>query len=124
MESGERGRALGTEDRGNRKYSEAWLLRRVSVPDAFFFFRDPESYTGRYAVSLDDLCEKFGLVPVESVEFHFRRSDIEKWIGRIIGDRSLAEMLAAVDRSLRGEELRAAVTMIIQGRLGELRRKL
>lgn len=96
------------------------VLRVVSVPDAFLFFVDAERYTGEFATSLAGLLEKLGKVPVESVEFHFGRGDFEKWVGRTLGDVELADRLRQIDRSIRGEELRAAIEERIRKRLEDL----
>jgi hypothetical protein len=95
------------------------VLRVVSVPDAFLFFADAEMYTGEFATSLTDLFRKLDRVPVQSVEFHFQRSDFEKWVGRTLGDQELADNLHQVDRLARGEELRSAMKKAIQKRLEE-----
>ena len=103
----------------NRENATSKVLRVVSVPDAFLFFANTEVYTGEFATSLPDLLRKLDRVPVQSVEFHFQRSDFEKWVGRTIGDQELAGKLHQVDRLVRGEELRVAVRNAIQKRLEE-----
>jgi hypothetical protein len=103
----------------SRENATSKVLRVVSVPDAFLFFIDVERYTGEFATSLPDLLRKLDRVPLQSVEFHFQRSDFEKWVGRTIGDQELAGKLHQVDRLVRGEELRVAVRNAIQKRLEE-----
>ncbi len=95
------------------------VLRVVSVPDAFLFFIDAERYTGEFATSLTDLLRKTDRVPLESVEFHFQRSDYVKWVGRTLGDEGLANKLHQIDRLARGEELRTAIKEAIRKRLEE-----
>jgi len=95
------------------------VLRVVSVPDAFLFFIDAERYTGEFATSLTDLLRKTDRVPLESVEFHFQRSDYVKWVGRTLGDEGLANRLHQIDKLARGEELRAAIKEAIRKRLEE-----
>ncbi len=104
---------------GSRENTSANVFRVVSVPDAFLFFANAELYTGELATSLPELLTKLDKVPLQSVEFHFQRSDFEKWVGRTLGDRELADKLHRIDRFARGEELRMAVKKAIQERLEE-----
>lgn len=104
---------------GSRDSTAAKVLRVVSVPDAFLFFANAEVYTGEFATSLTDLLKKLDKVPLQSVEFHFQRSDFEKWVGRTIGDNELAGKLHQVDRFARGEVLRDAVKKAIHEHLSE-----
>jgi hypothetical protein len=95
----------------------AEVLRVVSVPDAFLFFINAEKYTGEFATSLTGLLSKLDRVPLESVEFHFQRSDFEKWVGRTLGDQELADKLRGIGRGIRGEELRGSLREKIRKRL-------
>ena len=100
------------------------ILRTVSVPDAFLFFTDSQTYTGQFATSMADLCDKLDKIPLKSVEFHFQRGDFEKWIGTTLGDEDLAGKLKRIDRVMRGEELRIAIKEIVRKRLEELGRSV
>jgi hypothetical protein len=101
----------------SQEYTPARVLRVVSVPDAFLFFINAERYTGEFATSLTDLLVKLDKVPLESVEFHFQRSDFEKWVGRTLGDEDLSDRLHQIDRLARREELRTAIKEAIRKRL-------
>ena len=103
----------------SQEYAAARVLRVVSVPDAFLFFVNAERYTGEFATSLTDLLRKTDRVPLESVEFHFQRSDFERWVGRTLGDEGLANKLHQIDRLTRGEELKVAIKETIRKRLEE-----
>jgi hypothetical protein len=103
----------------SREFIAVNVSRAVSVPDAFLFFVDAQKYTGEFATSLTDLLSKLQRVPLESIEFHFRRGDFERWVGRAVGDEVLADRLRRIDRLMRGEELRAAIKETIRKRLGE-----
>jgi len=91
----------------------------VSVPDAFFFFMDSTRYTGHFAVSLLDFYDKINRVPVQSVEFHFRRSDLIKWIVDTIGDKELGSRIEQINPA-EGEDLKAKMQELIKTRLEEL----
>ena len=104
----------------SRENATTKVLRVVSVPDAFLFFANAEVYTGEFATSLTDLLRKLDRVPLEAVEFHFQRSDFEKWVGRTLDDQELADELRRVDRLVRGEELRSAMKKAIRKRLEDI----
>ena len=109
-----------TPSYNSQEYTATGVLRVVAVPDAFMFFANAEKYTGEFATSLTGLLGKLDKVPLESVEFHYRRGDFEKWVGRTLGDENLADKLRQIDRRLRGEELRTAIRETIRRRLEEL----
>lgn len=96
------------------------VVRRVSIPQSFLFFTDPEQYTGRLAQSLPELYDELGKVPIESVEFHFQRDDFDHWIQRVFGDEELAAEIRKIDKSLRGEKLRATLREAMLARVREL----
>ena len=98
----------------------AWILRTLSVPDGFFFFIDPQQYTGKFALSLSDFCTKLNAVPLKSIEFHFQQGDFERWIRVTLGDEELAERISRIDRSIHGEESRTLIQRIVEKRLEEL----
>jgi hypothetical protein len=91
----------------------------VAVPDAFFFFMDSTRYTGHFAVSLIDLFDKINRMPVQSLEFHFRRSDLVKWIANTIGDKELGNRIEQINPAA-GEHLKAKMKELIRTRLEEL----
>ena len=99
------------------------ILRIVSIPDAFLFFSGVEHYTGEFARSLTEFYDKLAKVPVEAVEFHFKRGDFEKWVGKTLGDSNLADSISRIDRALLGEELRTAMRDVVRKRLDELNPK-
>jgi hypothetical protein len=109
-----------SSDRSGQGNAASEALRTVGVPDAFLFFVSAERYTGEFATSLAGLFEKLGRVPLESVEFHFHRTDFAKWVGAILGDGVLAAELGQIDKVIQGEDLRTALREKIRKRLEEL----
>jgi Family of unknown function (DUF5752) len=99
------------------------LLRTVSTKEAFHFYTDIGQYYGQPATSLADFCEKLEIVPTKSIDFHFTRGDFEKWIRESIGDKYLANEIAKVDESLRGEELRKLIRGTVKNRLLGLKKE-
>jgi len=100
------------------------ILRRVPDSNGFFFFTGFGQYTGEYAVSLADFCQKLRTVDLKSVEFHSKRGDFDNWIRTTIGDPYLANEVKKVERNFNGEQLRAKLIQIVEARVNELRKIL
>ncbi|MGQ9461222.1 MAG: DUF5752 family protein [Candidatus Bathyarchaeaceae archaeon] len=97
------------------------ILRTVPIPEAFLFFTDIGQYTGEFAPSLSDFCEKLKTTPLKSIEFHFKRRDFERWVRETLGDEYLANRISKIDRSAQGEELRKTIQGIVKNRLNQLK---
>jgi alpha-amylase len=96
------------------------LLRSVSFEKGFHFFMDSMDYTGITAASLCEFEEKMKIVSAQSVEYHFRRQDFQRWINNVIGDAELATQIARLDTHLASENLRKELLKIVQKRLREV----
>lgn len=97
------------------------ILATIPPPEAFLFFTDIGGYTGELATCLSGFCEKLKTIPAESVRFHHRRGDFEKWIRGTLGDEYLAERISRIE-STQAEELRKKIERIVQMRLNQLKR--
>ena len=97
------------------------ILRSVPVQESFLFFLDVGQYTGEFAQSLGAFYEKISNVPLESLSFHFRRGDFEKWTREILGDAYLADRISRIDRSIQGEKLRTRLKGTVKRRLNQLK---
>jgi alpha-amylase len=93
------------------------ILRTVPIKEAFHFFMDIGQYTGKSATSLVDFSEKLKTVPPQSIEFHSKRGDFERWIRETLGDGYLANGINRIDKSAQGEALRAAIQRTVENRL-------
>jgi hypothetical protein len=100
------------------------ILRTVPYNNAFYFFTDIGQYSGELAVSLADFCQKIEKIGAESVDFHFKRRDFEKWIRKTVGDVDLANEISKIKKSIQGEELRVKIHQTVQRRLTELKKLL
>jgi len=102
------------------------IFRRVPDSNGFFFFTGFGQYTGVYAVSLADFCQKLRTVDLKSVEFHSKRGDFDNWIRTTIGILTLQTKLKKLkeERNFNGEQLRAALTRIVEARVNELKKNL
>jgi len=97
------------------------ILRTVPMHGAFLFFTDIGHYTGEFASSLTDFCEKLKKIPLSSIEFHHKRGDFERWIREMMGDEYLADEMSKIGRLTQGEELRTTIRKIVERRLYQLK---
>ena len=100
------------------------ILRTVPYNNAFYFFTGIGQYSGKFAVSLADFCEKIKRIDIKSVDFHFKRRDFQKWIRTTIGDAYLANKISGIRGQIQGEELRGQIHQTVEMRLTELKRLL
>lgn len=100
------------------------ILKEVDLSKAFYFFTDIGQYTGVYAKSLNDFCQKIKSVELRSVEFHSSRGDFEKWVREVFGDPYLAEQIGKLSGELKGEELRSGIRQAVEKRVKELKKLL
>ncbi len=99
------------------------FLATVPYNVGFHFFISEGQYTGETAVSLVTFAKDVEVVPIESIDFHFKRSDFQKWIADTIGDKKLATEIGQVQKELAGEQLRQKLLRIINARVKELKIK-
>lgn len=108
----------------NNKEIASKILRTVPHNNAFYFFTDIGKYSGKFAASLTDFCNKLERIDIRSVDFHFQRRDFQKWIRKTIGDVHLANELNKIEKSIQGEELRTKIYQTVMRRLTELKKLL
>jgi hypothetical protein len=53
------------------------ILRTVPYNNAFYFYTNIGQYSGEFAVSIADFCQKIKKIDIRSVNFHFNA-----WISR------------------------------------------
>ncbi|AFD00851.1 Alpha-amylase/alpha-mannosidase [Methanocella conradii HZ254] len=87
-----------------RRKAAAMELRALEPAEAFHFFT-PTAYTGFTAYGLDDLSDLLNYVPKDSVEHHMARGDFSRWIEDVLGDKELAEAVAACKTRLEVVEV-------------------
>lgn len=104
------------------KTHAAKILSSVPRDKAFHFYTGMHQYSGVYANSLSDFCDKIQKVDVKSLEFHIPRKDFENWC-QSLGDIELAKRMSVISSmNMRGEDLRKRVLEAARLRLGELKR--
>ena len=74
------------------------ILRNVRESEGFHFYLAIGEPTGETAVSLEDFVGKLAAVEVQSVNFHYKRQDFQKWIREVLGDAELALRLKRIGR--------------------------
>ena len=100
------------------------ILRTVPMDNSFLFFTDIGEYSGEYATSLSDFCNKIGKVPIVSIAFHSGRGDYEKWSKDVLGDRYLAKKFSEIKKPSEEETLRKSIYRVARRRLRHLERHL
>ena len=100
------------------------LLAEVPYDKGFHFFTSIGRYTGETAISVATFARKLEVAPIESVDFHFRRNDFQKWIADSIGDTELATAIGLVEKEFAGEPLRQRLLLIINARVKQLENQI
>ena len=96
------------------------LLNSVPFDNGFHFFIELGKYTGITANSTVEFAEKIQIIPVQSVTFHFRRQDFQKWFKNTIGDEELAKRIDQIKAESQDEDLRKELSRTVQRRIAEL----
>jgi hypothetical protein len=113
---------LLSEDRAQNIEADSLTILRVVPFEQGFHFTNKGVYEGQTATSLEDFAEKLKQAPAESIEFHFKRRDFNRWISDTVGDWFLASELdfyLAPDSS--GEEIREKLLPLVDARLTDLK---
>lgn len=131
--SGQRGRATlidvsGTESpvsfeagrrsSGHVRHWHKYIDGELPGPLRFYFTADDQ---GQVAGNLREFHRKLGSCRPTTIEEHARRHDFSRWIGEVLKDRDLTEVVAGAERRLRAGEhstdaLRDAVQLAIEAR--------
>jgi alpha-amylase len=100
------------------------ILQVVLFEKGFHFTKADGVYTGITAISLIEFGAKLQTIDLESVEFHFRRQDFQKWIQEILGDNKLAGRISQTKSNPFREQLRTELLKTVQKRLSELKKPI
>lgn len=111
--------ALGFPKMNAKKATE--LLSPVPLEKAFYFYTGIGKYSGAYATSLPDFCDKIQTINIESIKFHVPRKDFEFWLEGL-GDLELAKKISLIrEEGVIGEDLRKRIHEIANSRCEELK---
>src|SRR6266567_9247272 len=82
---------------------------------SFYFDTGLGQYSGILATSIQEFLDALKIVPLESLEYHIGRRDLEKWTKDVLGSIQLADNIRTVRRSqLMGEVLRLRLVEVVQ----------
>jgi len=109
--------------RRTRRLNPPEVLRTVPQNEAFYFFEDPNKYTGKSASNLAEFCDMTKTVDKKSIVFHFKRRDFERWIKETLRDKQLAKRIRNIKKTRSEERLRTQIYKVSKKRLEELNKK-
>ena len=124
MEKGKETMEMGKETMEQNKDRARAILAPVPYDHGFHFFTAVGHYTGETAISLATFAMEVEVAPIESIDFHFKRADFQKWINETIGDTELATEIEQVEKGLTGEPLRQKLLRTINVRVEELENQM
>ena len=84
-------------------------LRTMPFESGFHFYTAIGNYTGITATNLSEFAAKIKTIPMESVIFHFKRKDFQRWIEHTVDDAALAERIGRIKGAQSAEGLRKEI---------------
>jgi mannose-1-phosphate guanylyltransferase/phosphomannomutase len=85
-------------------------IMAAPVEQAFYFYAGPGQYAGLLATTIEDFIEGLEKVPIESIEFHAKNRDFERWTRNLLASNELADGIEDLRRkALTGEVLRSGL---------------
>jgi hypothetical protein len=96
------------------------ILRTVPIAEGFHFYKGMGEPTSVIATGLSSFSMNLKSVDLNSVDFHFKRGDFEKWISNVLGDQVLSERIGRIDRETHGNALKRKLTATVNDRILEL----
>ena len=95
---------------------------RGELPESLrFYFQPSDGDRGRVAPNLREFHRHLAACPTAVVDAHARRHDFSRWIGEVLQDTELADVVAHAERRLRtddqpAEAVRDVIQLAIEGR--------
>jgi menaquinone-dependent protoporphyrinogen IX oxidase len=96
------------------------LLNAVPFENRFQFYTELGENTGITADGVMDFAEKLQTVPIQSVTFHFKRQDFQKWLQTSVCDDELARRIDQISLLQNGEDLKKELSKMVDERITEL----
>jgi hypothetical protein len=96
---------------------------RAHLPESkrFHFYNSSGRYLNRSVANLWEFREALGELPVDSLQYHLKRGDFERWLQDIFHDSELVNRMRKIaHRDLREEALRQALLEAVAERYEEL----
>ena len=103
------------------RHLHKYLREPLPEPKRFYFCDSSGRYLGRVAASLWEFREALDELPVDSLQYHLQRGDLERWLRDVLHDEELSRRVGKVSRrNLQGESLRQALLDVAISRFEEL----
>jgi hypothetical protein len=109
-----------TEKQPVEKRKNLNLLNTVPFENGFHFYTELGKNTGITAISTVEFAEKLQKIPIQSITFHVKRQDFQKWLKNTIGDEELATRIDQINAWVHEENLRKELSKTVQNRITEL----
>jgi len=113
-------KTTATEKKTIEKRKNLNPLNTVPFENGFHFYTELEKNTGITASSIAEFAEKLQIIPIQSITFHFKRKDFQKWLKNTIGDEELAKRIDQINAWVHEENLRKELSKTVQNRITEL----
>ncbi len=109
---------VGRRSSGHVRHWHKYIDGQLPEPLRFYFASADQ---GQVAGNLREFHRKLGTCQPVTIDEHARRHDFSRWIGEVLKDRELTELVAHAERRLRAGEhshdaLRDAVQLAIEAR--------
>lgn len=87
-----------------------------------FYYQLKSNYKGpKVAASLWEFRETIPALPIETIQYHLKNKDFERWLKEVMHDQELARQIRKLaNRQLTGEELRESLYATVTNRFEEL----
>ena len=87
-----------------------------------FYYKLKSNYKGaKVAASLWEFRETIPTLPIETIQYHLKNKDFERWLKEVMHDQELARQIRKLaNRRLTGEELRESLYATVTNRFEEL----
>jgi NDP-sugar pyrophosphorylase family protein len=77
-------------------YEKVAGILGTPLEKAFYFYSSFGEYTGILATTIDGFLDALEIVPIESVEFHTKRRDYERWTRDVLLSNELADCIGDI----------------------------
>lgn len=103
------------------RHLHKYLRAPLPWPKRFYFRNESGRSLGGAAASFWEFSQALRELPIDSLRYHLRRDDFERWLRDVIHDDELARRVRKISRrDLHGEALRQALTDVVTSRFEEL----
>jgi alpha-amylase len=103
------------------RHLHKYLFAPLPAPKRFYFHDCHGKYLGIVASSLWEFGKTLQTAPTDSLKYHLKRGDFERWLSEVLYEKELAKELSKLShRNLPAEALRQALAQLVEERYEEL----